>query len=108
MKEVYRSFEGKLDAGNQSGYIIYELDKYYEIHFLSVWIDESDDMVRINKDLLPGEDFGKLDKIASIKMDIEFGRGDFGQCWYKQKWYSYETICKIQSRNKDNWWKKYV
>lgn len=36
-KEVYRSFEGKLDAENQGGYVISELNDFYEVEFFNVW-----------------------------------------------------------------------
>ena len=37
MKEVYCSFEGKLDLSNQSGYVIYEMENnMLQIEFLSV------------------------------------------------------------------------
>ena len=29
MKEIYRSFEGKLDADNQEGYIVYEGNGFF-------------------------------------------------------------------------------
>ena len=41
-KEVYRSFEGKLDVDCRDGYIILELKDFWEIRFLTV--DGSDDM----------------------------------------------------------------
>ena len=37
MKEIYRSFDGKLDVDNQSGYIVYEGNGFYEIESFSVW-----------------------------------------------------------------------
>lgn len=49
-KEVYRSFEGKLDVDCRDGYIILELKDFWEIRFLTV--DGSDDMVRIRKEFL--------------------------------------------------------
>lgn len=107
MKEIYRSFEGKLNVENQSGYIIYEIENFYQIEFISVRTSGSD-KVRIKKELLQKEDFENLEKITEIEMDIENGRADYGQCWYKEKWYSYDTINKIQCKNQDNYWKRYV
>lgn len=37
MKEIYRSFEGKLGVDNQSGYIISELKETYQIENFTVW-----------------------------------------------------------------------
>ena len=54
-KEVYRSFEGKLDVDCRDGYIILELKDFWEIRFLTV--DGSDDMVRIRKEFLSENDF---------------------------------------------------
>ena len=40
MKEIYRSFEGKLDVDNQEGYIVYQGNGFFEIHNISVWSDK--------------------------------------------------------------------
>ena len=37
MKEVYRSFEGKLDVDNQTGTIVYDGGEYWQFESLSVW-----------------------------------------------------------------------
>lgn len=109
-EEVYRSFEGKLDCDTQTGYIITEFSDFYEIEFLSVWSDVGDSRVRIRKGLLAKDDFANLDsdRIVEIIADIEFGRADYGQCFYKGKWYSYDTICRIQEVNKSYDWRKFV
>lgn len=108
MKEIYRSFEGKLNVGNQTGYIIYELNDFYQIEFLSVWSDAKEDKVRIRKALLKEADFSNLEKIGDLQMDIENGCGDYGQCYFNEKWYGFETICKIQDKHDDNNWKRHV
>lgn len=107
-KEVYRSFEGKLDVNNQTGYVIYELKDFYQIEFLSVWSDAKEDKVRIRKDLLKESDFLNLEKIGDLQMDIENGCRDYGQCYFNEKWYGYETIRKIQDKHDDNNWKRHV
>ena len=107
-KEIYRSFEGFLNIDNQSGYIIYDTNEFYEVEFLNVCSDTKTDRVRIRKNLLRKEDFGNLLKIGELQYDIENGRADYGQCYYKDKWYGYKMICKIQKENKDGNWKKYV
>ena len=99
-KEVYRSFEGKLDVDCRDGYIILELKDFWEIRFLTV--DGSDDMVRIRKEFLSENDFSNRDKINDLYVSIYFNWGDFGQCWFNGKWYGYDTICKIQRKNKDD------
>lgn len=105
-KEVYRSFEGKLDVDCRDGYIILELKDFWEIRFLTV--DGSDDMVRIRKEFLSENDFSNEDKINDLYVSIYFNWGDFGQCWFNGKWYGYDTICKIQRKNKDDNWQRYI
>lgn len=51
MKEIYRSFEGKLDVENQEGYIVYEGNGFYEVRNISVWSDKTDGSFRVNKPL---------------------------------------------------------
>ena len=48
------------------------------------------------------------DKINDLYVSIYFNWGDFGQCWFNGKWYGYDTICKIQRKNKDDNWQRYV
>lgn len=108
MKEIFRSFEGKLNCDNQSGYIIYESEKFYQIEFLSVWNDVEDGKIRIWKEYLSEKDFGNIEKINNIQMDIENGCFNYGQCFYKQRWFGFNTICKIQDKNQSNEWKKFV
>lgn len=108
MEEIYRSFEGLLDVKNQTGYIVYELKDFYEIEFLSVWSNAKESRVRIRKNLLKESDFSNLEKIGALQMDIENGRGDFGQCYFNEKWYGYETIRKIQAKYDDNNWKRHI
>lgn len=69
-KEVYRSFEGKLDVDCRDGYIILELKDFWEIRFLTV--DGSDDMVRIRKEFLSENDFSNRDKINDLYVSIYF------------------------------------
>lgn len=105
-KEVYRSFEGKLDAENQGGYVISELNDFYEVEFFNVWGKTS--RVRIKKAVISEKDFEDLDKIAELTMDIEHGRIDAGQCYWHGKWYGYDLIRNIQKKNQDYEWKRYV
>ena len=108
MKEVYRSFEGKLGVDRQSGYIIEEGDGFYEINFLSVWNDQEDGKVRISKEIK--FDFSDIEKISQIVMDIENGCYNSEKCQvlYNGKWYSGKSINKIQNAKKDHKWKRYV
>lgn len=85
MKEVYRSFEEKLNVDNQSGYIIYETEDFCQVEFLSVWSDQEDIKVRIRKGFLTEVDFTDPDKIISLQMDIENGCGDYGRCFFNDK-----------------------
>lgn len=108
MKEIYRSFEGKLDVNNQSGYIIEEGNDFYQVSFLSVQDDQKDDKIRVSKEIK--FDFTDVDRIAEIATDIENGCYDSEKCQvlYNGKWYSGKTINKIQNANKDYRWKRYI
>lgn len=108
MKEVFCSFEGKLNFDNQSGYVIYELEDFYQVEFLDVFGDVQQEKVRIKKHLLSDSDFGDLDKISGMCDDILYGRANLGQYFYKGKWYDYDTICKYQLINHDFNWRCYV
>lgn len=106
MKEIYRTFE-TLNMENQTGYTISEAGDMYEINFCSIWTSAGD-KVRIKKEMLPESEFRNLKKIGEIQMSIENGCADYGQCWYKDKWWSYEKIKKIQEKHEDMNWKKHV
>ena len=107
-KEVYRSFDKLLGVDNQTGYIIYELKDFYEVEFLSVWSDAKESKVRIRKEFLQESDFSNLEKIGDLQMGIENGCGDYGQCYFNDKWYGYDTIRKIQIKHEDPSWKRHV
>ncbi len=104
-KEVYSSFEGKLNVDCQNGYIITEIKDFYEVEFLSVWQDIPDKKVRIRKKFLPECDFENYEKICDLTRYIEDGLGDYGQCWYNGKWYGYDLVCKIREKYQVNNWK---
>lgn len=107
--KIYESYPYRLDVEHQEKHEIYEGNGYYEIVFISVW-SSSDGHVRIAKELLNKEDFGNLEKIGEIVSDIEYGCYDNKNCqiFFRGKWYSGKTICKIQADRKDDDWKKYV
>lgn len=106
-KEVYRSFDGLLNAETAQGYIIYEISDFYEIHFHSVYANSKSEKYRVAKDSLDQKDFSDICKISEIIVDIKNGCRK-GQVYYKNKWYSQELINKIQYSHKDYEWKKYV
>lgn len=105
MNEVYRSFAEKLGVENQSGYIIYESKEFYQIEFVTVWSDVKESKVRIPKDTK--FDFENIERIGELQFDIENGVRE-GQAYYNGKWYSMETINKIQDKRQDYNWKRYV
>lgn len=109
MKEIYRSFEGKLNAENQEGYIIYELDNMYQIEFLSVWSGK-DRYFRISKDFLKQEDFFDFVKLIEFENDIINGRYEYDdmQVNYNNKWYTGNAISKIQASTGDHNWRRHV
>ena len=105
--EVYRSFEGKLDVDHPSGYIITELKDFYEVEFLSI---ESNNPAkfRIGKEFLSQEDFQDEQKLLGLMADVENGCILNGQAYYKERWYSGETISRIQNQKQDYNWRKYA
>lgn len=103
MKEIYRSFEGKLNVENQEGYIVYEGNEFYEIHYISVWTDREDWKCRINRKMNWEDIQAVLDEVY----DVENGAAE-GQAFYKGKWYSSKLIRKIMNDHEDFCWQKYV
>lgn len=102
MKEIYRSFEGKLTAENQFGYIIFEGDGFWQIEHVSTWSDTPDTAYRIAKTALNESDFGNLEKIGEIELSIDDGcyESDKMQVRYKGSWYSCSKIRKIRESNR--------
>lgn len=107
MKEVYRSFDRKLDVDRQSGYTITDTGNFYEVVFISVW-SSAPGRVRIRKDAITPDDFADGEKLARIQLDIESGASDAGLAYWNGKWYSQDTIRAIQAAHQDAQWKKYV
>ena len=99
MNFVYSSYEGKLGVDNQSGYNVYELADYYEIHLLSVFANK-DEKFRISKEKAP-DDWTRFD-IGSL-VAIKDGAED-GQYFFNNRWYGKELINKIQKEKRTyNW-----
>ena len=94
--EVYRSLEGKLSPECQRGYIIYDCGNYWEINHQTVWMNEKCYAVRINKGYK--FDFDDIEKIEELAFGVNNGTVE-GQACYNRKWYSTETINKIQEKN---------
>ena len=109
MKELYKSFEGKLGVENQNGYIIYEADNsLLEIEELSIRQDIKKYRYRVPATLLPKADFANIQKIGELQADIWNGCYENGQIFFKGKWYSGKKIAEIQQKNQDQNWQKYV
>lgn len=110
MKELYRSFEGKLDVDNQSGYIIYDNKKTntYEIQFINVTVSKKSEKFRVSKNLLSQNEFSNLEKIQTLYVEVGNGVYENGQISYKNRWYSAKMIRDIQKDRQDQNWKKYV
>ena len=104
MKELYRSFEGKLDAENRFGYIVYENEDFYEIHSLSVYTHGTQ-KVRVSKSV--SFDMADLAEIGRMYSEVEAGKTE-GQAWFGGRWYSMETIHKIQTKYENYHWQRYV
>lgn len=108
MKEIYRSFEGKLTPVEQeSGYIISEYEDMFQVDQVSIE-QGHDTSFRVPKEFLPKEQFDNLDKIGQLDVGTTNGCVPGGQTFYKGKWYSDEAIHRIQKSNQDNNWRKYV
>lgn len=109
MKEVYRSFEGKLDVNNQEGYVIYDFENMYQVEFLSVERGK-DRHFRISKDVLQPDDFSDFVKLAEFEIDIVNGcyAYDDMQFKYNGKWYTGNDIVKIQASTGDVNWRGHV
>ena len=110
MKEVYRSFEGKLDVDNQTGTIVYDGCEYWQFESLSVWQGAQKSLYRISKAVLKESEFEDDEKIGEIIVNISNGNYEDKnmQEFYNGKWYSSPTIRKIQNDNQDYNWEKYV
>lgn len=110
MKEIYRSFEGKLNVDCQEGYILYTVNNgdLIEYEGLSVWADTKTERARIPARYLSEADYGNLDKIMDLVGDCYYGNLPGGQIHINGKWWSYDTICKIQQKHHDNNWMRYI
>lgn len=108
MKEVYRSFEGRIGVDQQEGYIIYDIEGYWQIEELSAWQSGNKPRYRIGKEHLRPCDFGNRSKITELEADAELGVRDNMQYYYKDKWWTTQTIRKIQSTQQDQHWQKYA
>lgn len=108
-KELYRSFEGKLDVGNEEGYIIYNIGGgRLQIERYNVWTHGPQEPFRIPAKLLPPEDYGNEAKIVELCVDAWYGRRAGTEIFFRDRWYSDEAIEKIQKLHEDNVWQKYV
>jgi len=102
MTEIYRSFEGKLDVENQSGFTVYKTENNYQVEAHSVHQDQMEIGFRFPI-ADPEPDWKSFD--VGEKYDaIDKGR-EPGQIRYKSGWYSPRAI---MDKNKDYNWRKYV
>lgn len=109
MKEIYRSFEGKLSPENPEGHIIYAIgDDLLEIETASAVKGTVTTRIRVPQALLPESDYNNLERLGELAADCSNGCYKRGQIFFKGRWYSSEMISKIQQANRDNYWQKYV
>ena len=106
MNEIYRSFEGNLGAG-ESGYYVLELADHYEIHELSARSGAQEHIFRVCKSAVENPDWTDLYTIGKFETEVRNGSLD-GQFFAKGKWYSSESIRKIQNSHKDYNWQAYI
>ncbi len=102
MKEIYRSFEGRLDCTNQAGYIVYRSDNWVEVESLSIHTDVSSTRYRFRPDDFP-DDPSDLLAIGELQDAVDCGRIT-GQVLYRGKW---RVPSKIIDQYKDYNWRKY-
>ena len=108
MKEVWRSFEGKLDGVTQHGHIVYEIEGMYEIHEMDVYSGGAHKF-RIAKDYC--KDYKDLEYLAIVEQNVFHGHHDRQdmQVMYDGKWWSGKKICEIiEENNGDRDWLKKV
>ena len=109
MREMYCSFEGKLDLSNQSGYVIYEMENnMLQIEFLSVDNNVKNEKIRIPSSILSIDDFSDDEKICNLCVDVSDGLISGAQYFYREKWWGSESINKIQNEHQDGNWKRYI
>lgn len=101
-KEVYKSFTGRLDLDNQSGYIVYETDEYYRIESISLGADTS--LTLVEKQYFDLNKVSDIEYIGSVLIDVDHGCIP-GKVYFKHKWHS---PGEIMESHKDHNWKKYV
>lgn len=101
-KEIYKSFDGKLDLDHQYGYIIYETDDYYRIESLSLGSETS--LTLVEKQHIDLDKVSDIEYIGSILVDVDHGCIP-GKVYFKHRWHSPREI--MESHNDYNW-KKYI
>lgn len=108
-KEIWRSFEGKLGTENQYGWIVYDIGEYLEIESLSAWNDTQTRRTRISKEEINEEIYKDMIKLTDAEEMVRNGIME-GQYYSTKtnKWYKTETIRKIQEKNNDKNWQKYI
>lgn len=103
MKEVYRSFEGKLGVENQCGYIVYEGENMYQIEFVNVFATHSHKF-RVQKKYFDINKAKDMMYFGELEADVEYGRID-GQVLYKNQWFSPQ---KMMEKYRDYNWKRHI
>ena len=106
MKEIYRSFDGILSAG-ESGYRVVELNDYYEVNEVSTLEYVPDVNFRVDKGSATGIDWSDWVKIGELEVGVRNGKIP-GQYMAKGKWFSTELIHKIQNDHQDYNWLQFI
>lgn len=109
-EEIYRSFEGFLNVDQQCGYILYSISDgaMIEYEWLSVWQDASTERARFPAKLLPPSEYSNGALLGELVVNCMDGVIEGGQYFHKDRWWSAETIHKIQNVNQDYCWQRYV
>ena len=104
MKEIYRSFEGKLDVDNRSGVIVYGLKNGVVIDFCNVLLGAwPAPLTRVKLNGVPHNTDWESFNFGEMWDDAFYGRID-GQFYYNGYWRSPR---KIMEENRDVHWVRY-
>lgn len=105
-KEIYRSFEGKLNAG-ESGIIVEELKDYYEITQIAAVFDKPTTKFRVAKSEVHNMKWSDDYEIGRLEVGVWDGVIN-GAILVEGKWYPTDTIKSIQAAHEDYNWGKYI
>ena len=102
MKEIYRSFDVLSVEGPRTGYIVYQLENYYQVEWKSIEPDIQPRKFRIAQAI----DWKDPGAVSEARQNVEAANIE-GQAFYKNRWYSTKTILKIMKDKETFNWQAY-